>query len=384
MSQKKPKKILLYVGSTGYIGGPILNAIEVGKVLKKAGAEVIIATLSKKLNPELLKIIKREKIELVNTSFNSIKFSKIRNIYAMVTWLVKIRPRSQDVVVCMGHGGFHYFMQLFVKTRGYLIHRETGPGGHKVPKKSFFFYKYLENVKGVLALSETSKFYIKRDWPVSAPVKVIPEIIPNLTNGLQRKMLMEDAPIVHVGYLGRVERSKGVFQLVKMWSQLNIGSAVLHIHGDGPDIPIIKDYINSCGLNNKIILEGPYMRSRLHEILPKLDLFLLLSESEGLPAVLIEALAFGVPFVATDVGLIKDLAKGNKDVSVVECNDEAIKAGIEKMIRRIRNREINPLTLQQYYKERFCYEVVADRWRKALLKSEEFWCRDKIVADRHD
>jgi glycosyltransferase involved in cell wall biosynthesis len=370
-------RILLYIGAPSNVGGPQLNAIEVGKILRAENVNVTIAALSSRINADQLDAIRKAQIAFIAVPSFIAKFKIVRDVYALLLWLIKIGWKSQDVVVCMGHGGLHYFMRLFVKKEGYLIYRETGPGGSKVEKKHPLFYKYLKNVEGILALSRTAKINIEQDWPVTAPIKVVPEIIPNLTKGFQRDKLMKRAPVVHIGYLGRVIRNKGVFHLVKMWSSLDIGPAILHIHGDGQDIPLIKDYITSHKLESKIVLEGPYVRAELHKILPKLDLVILLPESEGLPATLIEAMAFGVPFVAEDIGLIRDLAEGNENVKVVACNDVAIKAGIEEMVKKIRAGKINPSALQQYYQQRFSYDIVANKWCKALLKPDEFWHKDR-------
>jgi len=111
----------------------------------------------------------------------------------------------------------------------------------------------------------------------------------------------------------------------------------------------------------------------LPAIFDRADLLVLPSAGEGLPLVLMESMAYGVPFVATDVGAIRSLARDNPDVSVVPLSDAVLQLGIERMARAVRSGQIDGRRLQQYHRERYGYDLVANRWLQALLHPEEFW-----------
>ena len=70
--------------------------------------------------------------------------------------------------------------------------------------------------------------------------------------------------------------------------------------GDGPLLEEAMRYAKDIGLNDKIEFLG--YRNDVIEILPSFDLFLLTSLIEGLPNVLIEAQAMGIPVVSTNAG----------------------------------------------------------------------------------
>ena len=74
--------------------------------------------------------------------------------------------------------------------------------------------------------------------------------------------------------------------------------------GGGPLIPEISAKISELGLENRIHLVG--QTKNVKPWLNKFDLFLLTSSVEGLPNVLIEAQAFGVPVISTDAGGARD------------------------------------------------------------------------------
>ena len=70
--------------------------------------------------------------------------------------------------------------------------------------------------------------------------------------------------------------------------------------GDGPERPALARRIAEHGLEGKFVLAG--FRTDLERLLPAWDLAVLSSHTEGLPVAVLEALAAGVPVVATAVG----------------------------------------------------------------------------------
>jgi glycosyltransferase involved in cell wall biosynthesis len=89
--------------------------------------------------------------------------------------------------------------------------------------------------------------------------------------------------------------------------------------------------------------------------------------------VLLEAMAHGVPFVATNVGAVRTLAEDNPDVRVVPLDNEALKNAIEEMAQAIRSGQVRGDRLQAYHQARYGYEVISRQWLEALLQPEQFW-----------
>jgi glycosyltransferase involved in cell wall biosynthesis len=110
----------------------------------------------------------------------------------------------------------------------------------------------------------------------------------------------------------------------------------------------------------------------LPAIMDKTGLVVLPSEFEGLPLVLLECMAFGVPFVASDVGAVRSLAEDNPDVRVVPLEYGAITSAIQEVAAGIRGGEIRGDRLQGYYLRRYDHEHVANQWVSALMNPEEF------------
>src|SRR3989339_401837 len=121
---------------------------------------------------------------------------------------------------------------------------------------------------------------------------------------------MFDKVILYLGYL--VER-KGVHKLVEMMSFLPpYFKLVLVGSGDPSYVQIIQETIRKRGLENRVLRVGytPYPQAPIAYQMS--DLFVLPSEFEGMPKVLMESLSCGVPV------LVSKAVKVSQDISGLE------------------------------------------------------------------
>lgn len=107
---------------------------------------------------------------------------------------------------------------------------------------------------------------------------------------------------IAIGHVGRVSPEKGVVPLVKTFARIAAAypEAKLVIAGDGPDIERARHAAAERSLNGRIVFLG--YREDIANLYGALDLFVLNSTTEGLPNAVLEAMAFGVPVIATAVG----------------------------------------------------------------------------------
>ena len=104
-----------------------------------------------------------------------------------------------------------------------------------------------------------------------------------------------------VGTVGRHLERKGHFELITAWSQLQetaIDVRLLFV-GDGPDRAAVERHARELGCADSIEFLG--MRDDVPALLSVMDLFAFPSHFEGLPGAVIEAMAAGLPIVATPV-----------------------------------------------------------------------------------
>jgi glycosyltransferase involved in cell wall biosynthesis len=139
----------------------------------------------------------------------------------------------------------------------------------------------------------------------------------------------------------------------------------LHIHGDGSDRSRIEQAVVHAGLQKSITLHGAVDRPQ--DALKESGLLVLPSLAEGFGLVLIEAMAAGVPVIATDVGGIRDVVRDGQTGLLVRPGDPAAMAEEIKRIildRQLRERLITAAGADVL--ERFTWDVAIEQYRAVL------------------
>lgn len=116
----------------------------------------------------------------------------------------------------------------------------------------------------------------------------------------------EDTHPLPIVFIGRLDPIKDVPTLVEAVSRLK-GEVHLNVYGEGPDRPRIERAIADHAAQNIITLHGSIASPA--EALQGKAMLVLPSLAEGFGLVLIEAMAAGVPVIATDVAGIRDVVE---------------------------------------------------------------------------
>lgn len=117
-------------------------------------------------------------------------------------------------------------------------------------------------------------------------------------NAKRKEFALEDSYVV--GCVGRLAYQKNYLFSIRVFQEiLKLNpDAVYLIIGEGPERPVLEQYILEHGLEGKVILLGN--RFDVNKLLSCMDVFMLPSRFEGLGIVYIEAQASGMPVFASD------------------------------------------------------------------------------------
>ena len=144
----------------------------------------------------------------------------------------------------------------------------------------------------------------------------------------------EVSPRAIIGAAGRLSPEKGFSVLIQAAALLaRDGSADFGIvlFGDGPLRHELQRQIDMVGLSDRLLLVG--FASDLDQFMPHFDLFVQSSHTEGLPNVLLEAAAAGVPVVATDVGGTREVVvDGVTGILVSPNSAAALSSGLASLL----------------------------------------------------
>jgi glycosyltransferase involved in cell wall biosynthesis len=168
-----------------------------------------------------------------------------------------------------------------------------------------------------------------------------------------------------IGYIGRLSKEKGVEEFLKSIPELIKINSDLEflICGDGGLKDEISEYISKNNLNTKVKLLPWISHEEVPVYLNRLKLLVVPSYTEGLPNIILEAMACGTPVLATGAGAILDVIENGKTGFILENNSNVcIKENIIDFINYKNKEEVIARSLRKVKRE-FNYEKVFDTWK---------------------
>lgn len=142
--------------------------------------------------------------------------------------------------------------------------------------------------------------------------------------------------IVRFISVGSLLPVKGFDNLINAFSKLNMspGTWMLNIIGGGKEHDNLQDLIDRMGLSNNIHLLGRKSREGVIDMLHQSDVYVMSSRSETFGVAAIEALACGLPVIATECGGAADFMNKDNGVTCPVNNVEELSGCISHMISR--------------------------------------------------
>jgi colanic acid/amylovoran biosynthesis glycosyltransferase len=135
--------------------------------------------------------------------------------------------------------------------------------------------------------------------------------------------------------VGRLVPSKGQHVLVAAIDRLVKTNPNVRIRlvGNGPDRESLASAVAAADLSRHVFLEGSIGQDRILDYYRQADIFVLASFAEGIPVVLMEAMAMEIPCVSTFVAGIPELIRSGIDGILVPPSDEcALADAIKRLI----------------------------------------------------
>ncbi len=167
-----------------------------------------------------------------------------------------------------------------------------------------------------------------------------------------------------IGAAARLTADKGFAHLIEAAAAIcpryqDVGFVIC---GDGPLRNQLAAQIKASGLEGCVVLAG--FRNDLDQLMPMFDIFVLPSFAEGLPNVVMEAFAAGVPVVATAVdGTPEVVDEGVSGFLVPPRNAEVLADRIGRLLDNGRRREMGQRGRERVHRE-FTFAAQAAKYRR--------------------
>jgi glycosyltransferase involved in cell wall biosynthesis len=171
-------------------------------------------------------------------------------------------------------------------------------------------------------------------------------------------------------FVGRLIERKGVQHLIRALGAVRERTpARLVIIGDGPERAHLEELARGAGVAEHVDFRGRVSDEQLRRAYATAKVFVLPSvldarqDTEGLGVVLLEAMNYSVPVVASDIGGITDIVQHERTGLLVPPGDEtALAAALTRLLTdRVLSNTLGTAGLRAL-RESFSWERIVDRW----------------------
>ncbi len=285
----------------------------------------------------------------------------------------RFRP---DVVQANGARTLKYSAlakRIAVGRKWKLVYRNIGNPADwmgSARQRAFYSKLVMPALDGIVGVSKATLAQVVDAYGLSIPTIHIPRGIDpdsfshSATAWETRRQLSTPEEAVVVLFVGSLSREKRVDRFLRVLAGASeqFGPLVGWIVGEGPLRKELEDQATALGIQDRTWFTGgvndvgPYLQAA--------DLFLLTSDTEGMPGVLLEAGLFGLPVVATKVGGVSECVEDGVTGLLYDPGKE--EAFLEGVIRLATQRQLRQ-TMGEKSAERVRKRYTIDRIARAYL-----------------
>ncbi len=331
------------------IGGTETQTQRMARYLSNAGHDVVVYTKSYEDVPRLDEPYHIKRV----TTWHLTPFVSSLTFVLFSLFAVLRDSRQYDILQCMmiyPNGFIGYLLSFLADLRYFAWIR----GG------DYYFMK--ENVvkRWMIrrVLSDTTVLVQTERIAADVRSEFSTTDLEVVGNGVDLPKSMADGD--KIVFVGRLESQKGVDVLFKAVSRLPNPEPVL-IVGDGSERETLEAMANRLSIDVEFTGEVP--PSTVPTYLQQGKLFALPAvEGEGLPNAMLEAMAAGLPVVATDTGGITDCIENGKTGYVVQTGDvDALRKRLQHLCTNESHRRKMGSRAREYVRHTYSWDAIVDK-----------------------
>jgi len=275
-----------------------------------------------------------------------LKLSGVLNINTIMRLHALIKTRKLQIIHCHRSGDLILFLVLsmFMNLPPVILDKQVSS---KITKRDLYHRIIYRLVSKIFVLSK----YLERNVLETCPV--MPDKITVIPGGIRlddyirsndsreriRKEWGIDSTCVVIGCVSRIDEQKGLMDVVNAFSMLSKNDPQLRLVfvgeptvGEPAFAEKLHRQIGELKISREIIFAG--YRADIPRVLSAFDLFILPSYEESFGYVFIEAMAAGLPVIATNAGGVPEIVEdGTTGILVSPRNQSEIFKAMEKLTR---------------------------------------------------
>lgn len=206
-----------------------------------------------------------------------------------------------------------------------------------------------------------------RELGVAFEPRVPIRVIPNGVEVAKFQVDQRDWQPARMLFVGRLVYQKGLDLLLNALADLIDIPWQLSIVGDGPRKDWLWERAADLGLVGRINFEGWQARESLRQYFREANLFVYPSRHEGMPNALLEAMAGGLPAIATRIAGNEELVKEGKTGLLIPPDDvEALRNALQNLLSDAALRESMGKAALQRARTKHSWKDISDRYLALL------------------
>jgi glycosyltransferase involved in cell wall biosynthesis len=199
-------------------------------------------------------------------------------------------------------------------------------------------------------------------------IKVL--VVPNGVDFLRFAKSDRDWSPPRILSVGRVVYQKGFDIALQALANLKDIQWAWVIAGDGPQLATLQTMIRENGLQDRVHFSGWLSTDQVKEQYAQANLFLFPSRHEGMPNAVLEAMASGLPVIASRIAGNEELVVDGETGMLVPAEDvEALRASLRELLDQATKREKMGQKARQRVQQFFEWKQVADQYLSILKKA---------------
>ncbi len=331
-------KILVVSHEFPPIGGGGANACYfLSREYVKAGHKVVVVTANYKDMPtsEVIDGITIIRLNSKRAFKDHCGFGEMASYLAKAMKIIGTLERKENFDICQVFFGIPSGPLGYWLKKKYHVPYIIRFGGGDIPgfqKRFKWVYKFIapfikvlwKNAEALVANSNELKRFAESFY-AGKPILVIHNGVDAEAFKMDKEKKAERA--IRILFVSRLIERKGLQHIIPMLKdiQSQIDTPIkLIVVGDGPYRGTLESMAEQCDVKDIVQFVGGKEKNELHEYYQNADVFILPSRMEGMPNVVLEAMASGLPIVMTPCGGSEELVKENGYVVPVEQFDKAL------------------------------------------------------------
>lgn len=220
----------------------------------------------------------------------------------------------------------------------------------------------------LVVVSEDFKKVIKNKYKVSSTY--IPNVVDLDTfNYVEKAEVEKDFNFISVG---RLDKLKGMDLLIIAFSKFSSkkSNVYLNIFGDGPEKVNLENLIKQYNLEAKVKLWGLRSRSEIAKMMNKSQVFVLASYGETFGLAYVEALAMGLPVIATKCGGPEGFVNKSNGLLIEVGSEKEVEQALFYMYNNLSsyNSEIISETIKSQFSNKVVSKQIIEVYNRVLSK----------------